>query len=96
VDTREFDIIVLGLQPVSETSSIGHTLLCYVDAPGSEEPISRFQQIIFGQDRPILQSHNPKRLPLTPDLEFPVQIDAMSVAYRRWLRAKHISYGAIV
>lgn len=96
VDSREFDIIVLGLQPVTEISCIGHTLLCYVDAPGSEESISRFQQIIFGQDRPILQSHNPKRLPLTWNLEFPVKIDAMSVAYRRWLRAKNVRYGAMV
>jgi phenylpropionate dioxygenase-like ring-hydroxylating dioxygenase large terminal subunit len=96
VDSKEFDVIVLGLQPLTETSCIGHTLLCYVDAPGSEEPISRFQQIIFGQDRPILQSHNPKRLPLARHYEIPVKIDAMSVAYRRWLRAKNVRYGAIV
>ena len=96
VDPKEFDVIVLGLQPLTETRCIGHTLLCYVDAPGSEDPIARFQQIIFGQDRPILQSHNPKRLPLASNLEIPIKIDAMSVAYRRWLRAKNIRYGAIV
>ena len=96
IDNQQSDLIVLALQPCSETSCIGHTWLWYLDDASMAEPISRFQQIIFGQDRPILQSHGPKRLPLTPGLETPVKIDAMSVAYRRWLRAKNIHYGALL
>ncbi|HRH05305.1 MAG TPA: aromatic ring-hydroxylating dioxygenase subunit alpha [Burkholderiaceae bacterium] len=95
IDTSQYDYIVLALQPCTEVSCVGHTWLWYLDDVSMAAPISQFQQIIFGQDRPILQSHRPQRLPLTTGLEIPVKIDAMSVAYRRWLRAKNVQYGAL-
>ena len=54
------------------------------------------QQTIFGQDKPILENQRPKRMPLRPGAETPTRCDATSVAYRRWLLAKGVSYGAIV
>jgi phenylpropionate dioxygenase-like ring-hydroxylating dioxygenase large terminal subunit len=89
------DLIVLFVQPVSEESCIAHLLMVYlrdgVDPPG----LRQFGQLIFCQDKPILENQVPKRLPLGPGTEFPVRADASSAAYRRWLQESGITYGAI-
>jgi phenylpropionate dioxygenase-like ring-hydroxylating dioxygenase large terminal subunit len=54
-----------------------------------------FQHTIFGQDKPILENQVPKRLPLRPGSEVPARCDAASIAYRRWLQARGMRYGAI-
>jgi phenylpropionate dioxygenase-like ring-hydroxylating dioxygenase large terminal subunit len=53
----------------------------------------RFQQLIFLQDRIILENQRPRLLPLTPHAEIPTRADATSIAYRRWLKEKGITYG---
>lgn len=50
---------------------------------------------IFGQDKPILENHREKRLPLDPRAEMPVRADATSVTYRRWLAGLGVRYGAV-
>ena len=57
--------------------------------------IRRFQQMIFGQDKPILENQFPKRLPLDPRAETPIRADKSAIAYRRWLSQKGITYGVI-
>jgi phenylpropionate dioxygenase-like ring-hydroxylating dioxygenase large terminal subunit len=52
-----------------------------------------FQQTIVGQDVTILNNHWPRTLPLDPKFEVPARADAMSGAYRRWLREKGVRYG---
>ena len=47
------------------------------------------------QDKPILENQFPKRLPLDPRAEIPARSDASSLAYRRWLTAQGVTYGAI-
>ena len=37
----------------------------------------------------------PKRLPLDPRAETPIRADAVSICYRRWLRERAVTYGAI-
>jgi phenylpropionate dioxygenase-like ring-hydroxylating dioxygenase large terminal subunit len=54
-----------------------------------------FQLTIFGQDKPIIENQTPKRLPLHPRAEMPVRSDAASLAYRRWLREKNVTYGTV-
>ena len=54
---------------------------------------SQFQQLIFLQDRIILENQRPRLLPLEPRAEIPTRADASSVAYRRWLKEKGITYG---
>jgi len=60
-----------------------------------EAAIRGFMQLIFAQDKPILENQLPKRLPLDPRAETPIRADAVSVHYRRWLRDHAVSYGAI-
>ena len=52
-----------------------------------------FQQVIFLQDRIILENQRPILLPLEPRAEVPTRADASSIAYRRWLKEKGLVYG---
>lgn len=89
------DVIVLFVQPVDEENCVAHPLLCYVKDGTGEAAIRGFMQLIFAQDKPILENQLPKRLPLDPRAETPIRADAVSVHYRRWLRDHAVSYGAI-
>lgn len=51
-----------------------------------------FQATIFSQDRPVLESQRPKRLPVSGG-EAHGPADRLSAAYRRYLRAKNLSFG---
>jgi phenylpropionate dioxygenase-like ring-hydroxylating dioxygenase large terminal subunit len=50
-------------------------------------------QLIFAQDKPILENQQPKRLPLDSGEELSVIGDKTSVMYRRWLQEQGVSYG---
>ncbi len=52
-------------------------------------------QLIFSQDKPILENQLPKRLPLDPRAETPIRADKVAIAYRRWLQDHQVTYGAI-
>jgi len=65
----------------------------YDDESTMAEMVS-FQQLIFMQDRSILENQIPLKGPLDPGMETPTQADMTSVAYRRWLKRIGYSYGA--
>ncbi|MEX3006992.1 aromatic ring-hydroxylating dioxygenase subunit alpha [Hoeflea sp. TYP-13] len=95
VQPERMDYIALFVQPVDEENCIAHPLLCYLRHNTDEAEIRWFMQLIFAQDKPILENQVPKRLPLDPRAETPIRADASSVYYRRWLRSHNITYGAI-
>jgi len=95
VEPQRRDMIALFVQPVSEESCVAHLLTCYLRHGVEAAAVRRFQQFIFGQDRPILENQLPKRLPLTAGREIPVRADVASAAYRRWLAEAGVRYGAI-
>ena len=95
VEVERKDMIALLVQPVSEESCIAHMLTCYLKHDVEPAAVRRFQQFIFGQDRPILENQVPKRLPLSPRAEIAVRADGSSAAYRRWLTQTGVRYGAI-
>ncbi|MFN0301778.1 MAG: aromatic ring-hydroxylating dioxygenase subunit alpha [Burkholderiales bacterium] len=92
---ERFDVIALFVQPVTEERCIAHQWLCMLDATSSDADLRQFQLTIFGQDKPILENHMEKHLPLDPRTEMPVRADATSTAYRRWLSRLGLRYGAI-
>ncbi|SRR5712692_2315042 len=51
-----------------------------------ESPMVEFQDRIFAQDRPILESQRPELLPLDLQAELHLRSDRAAIAYRRWLR----------
>ncbi|CAE6768410.1 putative methylxanthine N7-demethylase NdmC [Paraburkholderia domus] len=88
-----FDFVLLCVQPQTEEQCLVHSLLGYFDDVSSDAELISFMQLIFGQDKPILESQLPKRMPLDPRTEVPTRADAMSIAYRRWLHDKGVTYG---
>lgn len=94
-DETRLDVIAIFCQPVSEESIRAHLLLSMIDDVNTLASMRRFQQMIFGQDKPILENQYPKRLPLDPRAETPIRADKSAIAYRRWLSQKGVRYGTI-
>jgi phenylpropionate dioxygenase-like ring-hydroxylating dioxygenase large terminal subunit len=87
------DVICLFVQPLNQEWCVGHFVLAAIDHVNSDHELRLFQQTIVGQDLMILSNHVPRTLPLGQKLEVPTRADAMSAAYRRWLRDKGVRYG---
>lgn len=94
-DETRLDVIAVFLQPVDQEHIRAHMMLCILDDANEDKVIKRFQQTIFGQDKPILENQFPKRLPLDPRAETPIRADKSAIAYRRWLSQKGVTYGVI-
>jgi len=94
-DESRLDVIALFLQPVDEENIRAHALVSVIDTQSTDLDLRMFQQTIFGQDKPILENQNPRRLPLDPRAETPIRADKSAIVYRRWLHAKGLRYGVI-
>jgi phenylpropionate dioxygenase-like ring-hydroxylating dioxygenase large terminal subunit len=94
-DENRRDVIAIFLQPMTEERCRAHLLQSMIDSTSTITDLRRFQQTIFGQDKPILENQYPKRLPLDPRSETPIRADKSAIAYRRWLSQKGITYGVI-
>ena len=62
------------------------------DQGADADALRGFQQTIFAQDRPVLESQRPRRLPLSGG-EVHSAADRFSAAYRRWLREIGFEHG---
>jgi phenylpropionate dioxygenase-like ring-hydroxylating dioxygenase large terminal subunit len=89
------DVIALFCQPIEQDWMNAHVYMSLIDSVSTLAGMRRFQQTIFGQDRPILENQLPKRLPLDTRSEVPIRADAMSAAYRRYLRESGLWFGVI-
>ena len=88
------DIIAIIVQPVEETKSIVWTVLARsYGLDKDDEEFIRFQDTIFLQDQAVLESQRPMHLPLDLKAEAHQQCDRVSIAYRRFLKAKGVRYG---
>lgn len=94
-DPSRRDVIGLFVQALSDVSIRAHNFLCMVDESTSTTGLRRFQQMIFSQDKPILENQHPKRLPLDPRIETPIRADASAILYRRWLTELGVTYSVI-
>ena len=92
----EWDVITLFVQPLTEELCDVWPWMALYDDDTPMADLVAFQQMIFLQDRSILENQLPKKLPLDPGMEIPTQADMTSVAYRRWLKQRHYSYGALL
>ncbi|MCB1501304.1 MAG: aromatic ring-hydroxylating dioxygenase subunit alpha [Bauldia sp.] len=92
---NRWDVICLFVQPMAPDRCRAHPLLLILDDQSSEEALISFQQMILLQDRIILENQRPRLLPLDPRAEIPTRADASSVAYRRWLKEKGVTYGTV-
>ena len=58
-----------------------------------EEELVTWQDGIFIQDRPIVQSQRPELLPLDLQAELHLRSDRLAIAYRQWLNQLGLSFG---
>ncbi|MBT9372856.1 aromatic ring-hydroxylating dioxygenase subunit alpha [Rhizobium sp. CSW-27] len=90
----EWDVITLFVQPLTEELCDVWPWMALYDDVTPMTDLIHFQQMIFLQDRSILENQIPRRLPLDPGMEIPTRADLTSVAYRRWLKRHNYTYGA--
>ncbi len=95
IDESRMDAITIFCQPMDEESTRAHMLLSMLDDENDYRLLKRFQLLIFGQDKPILENQRPKRLPLGSRIETPVRSDKTSITYRRWLSDMGLTYCVI-
>lgn len=59
----------------------------------TEEDILKRQDVVFSQDRDIVETQHPERIPRDLREELHVRSDRLAVAYRRWIKELDITYG---
>ncbi len=86
--------IYFVVTPVSDLESVGWMYVNMNDVQGmADEEIRGFQDLIFGQDVPVVESQRPELLPLDLQAELHLRSDRMSIGYRRWLNDLGLSFG---
>lgn len=86
--------IALFIAPVDAERSVVWFRLAVADFDSPDEKLRAFQDTIFRQDQPVLESQTPKRLPLDLRAELHTAADRASSAYRRYLSRLGITFGA--
>ena len=90
-----WDLIGLFIQPRDEVTCDVHSFVLVIDETSTDVDLLHFQQMIFLQDRGILENQVPALMPLDPAREYAVRADGTSMAYRRWLRDKGLRFGVL-
>jgi len=85
--------IGLFICPVTPESSRVWFCLAVADFESPDEKLQAFQHTIFMQDQPVLESQQPKTLPLDLRAELHTVADKMSSSYRRYLQRSGITFG---
>ena len=58
-----------------------------------EQDLVAWQDEIFAQDQPIVQSQRPELLPLDLQAELHLRSDRLAIAYRQWLNKLGVNFG---
>jgi phenylpropionate dioxygenase-like ring-hydroxylating dioxygenase large terminal subunit len=90
---NRLDAIALFIQPMEEGLCRAQPVMYLVDAVSEQNALLNFEQVIFLQDRIIVENQRPLLLPLEPRAEIPTRADSSSIAYRRWLKEKGLRFG---
>jgi phenylpropionate dioxygenase-like ring-hydroxylating dioxygenase large terminal subunit len=90
-DWRE--AIALFICPAQAERSVVWFRFAMGDFDSPDEKLRAFQDTIFRQDQPVLESQHPKRLPLDLRAELHTSADRASSAYRRYLSRQAITFG---
>jgi len=93
-DTEKVMTIMLSVRPIDEEWSVAYGLISfnYDNGNNTQENIE-FQDMIFAQDKPVVQNQKPEELPLDLQVEMSLISDRMSIAYRKYLKKKGVKLG---
>ncbi|EKN66700.1 Rieske (2Fe-2S) domain-containing protein [Neobacillus bataviensis LMG 21833] len=93
-DTENKMTILLTILPVAECKSIAYGIMSFNYETGTtDEEIVAFQDMIFAQDKPIVENQKPEDLPLDLQVELSLKCDRMSIAYRQYLKKLGVTLG---
>ncbi len=84
-------LIVTPHEPTRSTAWMWMAMNYGHDLP--PEKLIAWQDSIFAQDRPIVESQRPELLPLDLQAELHLRSDRIAIAYRKWLREIGLSFG---
>ena len=87
-----FSLLIVA-SPSDEADCRVWMLTTVFDPDADLASFDAFNQTIFAQDVDIVESQEPKRLPLDPRAEVHQKADRVSLAYRRWLLERGIAFG---
>jgi phenylpropionate dioxygenase-like ring-hydroxylating dioxygenase large terminal subunit len=85
--------IALFVCPITPETSRVWIRMAMTDFDSPDSALQSFQNTIFGQDQPVLESQSPKCLPLDLRAELHTVADKASSAYRRYLSEQGITFG---
>lgn len=88
--------IALYIRPDGDESCTAWFVMATQNDPASVESLVEFQDAVFAQDRPVVESQQPKALPIGragPVTEVHGPADRVSSAYRRYLQRLGVSLG---
>jgi phenylpropionate dioxygenase-like ring-hydroxylating dioxygenase large terminal subunit len=84
----------LTAQPIDEVNCIIRLGVAINFGPElTEADILRRQDLVFSQDRDIVETQHPERIPLDLREELHIRSDRLAVEYRRWLKELGVTYG---
>ncbi len=83
--------ILLAVTPHDAVNSTAWMWMAMDYEPPAD--VLEYQDRIFEQDRPILESQRPELLPLDLQAELHLRSDRTAIAYRKWLRALGVRTG---
>lgn len=90
------EAIILTTTPVEPDRSVGWMLLASnYDEQVDEVAVQAFTEEIISQDIKIVESQEPKLLPLDMGAELHVRSDRTAVEYRRWLKSLGMKFGIV-
>jgi phenylpropionate dioxygenase-like ring-hydroxylating dioxygenase large terminal subunit len=80
--------------PVDEHESISWLIMALnYGHDASDEQLRSYQDVVSGQDIPIVESQRPELLPLDLQAELHLRSDRIAIAYRKWLTKIGLKYG---
>ncbi|KRB99592.1 hypothetical protein ASE11_07795 [Hydrogenophaga sp. Root209] len=88
--------IALFIRPNSDTTCTAWFVMATQGDTSSDQELVEFQDTVFAQDRPVVESQTPRSLPIgrtQPITEVHGPADRVSSAYRRYLKRLEISLG---
>lgn len=80
--------------PIEEVKSKGWVLMSMnYGFEQSEESLIAFQDVVTGEDIPVVESQRPELLPLDLQAELHLRSDRTAIAYRKWLGQLGLTFG---
>ncbi|MBM12513.1 MAG: hypothetical protein CL759_10595 [Chloroflexi bacterium] len=92
-DAPNFSIMLVA-SPVDEASCRAWMISAFSESLDAGS-FHDFNEAVFDEDIPILESQRPQRIPLDPAAEMHQRADKLSAAYRQYLQALGLTYGVL-